>query len=266
MLHQGEAVYKNMWQKVRSTLAYIYDNYLEDYGYFHICGDDTYVVVENLRSYLNGPQVLALLNGQTDIISEKNSQQNNNLTWSNFHDSNATIVKFLAQWKKLNRDMSVPLLLGYPFDRGLGGKRKYHVYPAGAPGYTLNKASLKFLVEFIYFINDYNLMQATDPREDVFIGGMLYKYGIHCADTRDEQFAWRYHVGDTTCEENGICYLAGCVGSFQQKFGVEVGRNIDSISEESVSFHLKSAPSVKEEMEKYHMVLHGLCAQEGHQD
>lgn len=45
---------KNMWQKVRSTLAYIYGNYLKDYDYLHVCGDDTYVVVENLHSSLVG--------------------------------------------------------------------------------------------------------------------------------------------------------------------------------------------------------------------
>lgn len=259
MLHQGEAEYKNMWQKVRSTLAYIYDNYLEDYDYFHVCGDDTYVVVENLRSYLVGPQVLALLNGQLDIISRKNSQVNNNLTWDSFYDTNETILELFKEWRTLNKNIPRPLLLGYPMDRNVAGKRYYHVYPIGGPGYTLNRSALKFLVEFIYFINDHNLMQVTDSREDVFIGGMLFKYGIYCADTRDENNAWRYHVADTTSAESGLGKLAGRVGAFKEKFGVDVAEKIDSISEHSVAFHLKSADSVIDEIEKYHMILNGLC-------
>jgi glycoprotein-N-acetylgalactosamine 3-beta-galactosyltransferase len=259
MLHQGEAVYNNMWQKVRSTLAYIYDHYLEDYDYFHICGDDTYVVVENLKSYLDSPQVMALLKGSLDIIAQKNSRQNNNSTWDNFHDSNATIAELFSQWKNLNQKMPRPLLLGYPMDRAVGGKRYYHVYPAGAPGYTINKSALKFLVELIYYTNDYNLMQATDPREDVFIGGLLHKYGINCADTRDEKNAWRYHIGSISDAEDGTAYRAGRVGAFSRKFEQTVGTKLDSISEESVAFHLKSALSVKDEMERYHLILNGMC-------
>ena len=47
LLHMGNETYGNMWQKIRSMLAYIYDHYLIDY--FYICGDDTYVIPDNLR-------------------------------------------------------------------------------------------------------------------------------------------------------------------------------------------------------------------------
>lgn len=50
--HVGMESYGNMWQKVRSIWAYIHDNYLDDFDYFHLGGDDTYIVVENLRNYL----------------------------------------------------------------------------------------------------------------------------------------------------------------------------------------------------------------------
>jgi len=102
ILHQGNEEYKNMWQKVRSTLAYIYDNYLEEYHYFHICGDDAYLVLENFRSYLDGPEVSALRNGHIDIVAQKNAQANHNSTWSNFYDKNETLVQLLAEWKRDN--------------------------------------------------------------------------------------------------------------------------------------------------------------------
>jgi len=37
---------------MRSTVAYMYDNYLTDFDYFLLSGDDTHVIVENLRNYL----------------------------------------------------------------------------------------------------------------------------------------------------------------------------------------------------------------------
>jgi len=42
-----------MWQKTRSIVAYMYDNYLDDYDYFYLSGDDTHLIVENLRNYLD---------------------------------------------------------------------------------------------------------------------------------------------------------------------------------------------------------------------
>jgi hypothetical protein len=50
--HEGKEEYDNMWQKTRSIWGYIYDNYM-DYEYFFLAGDDTHLIVENLRSYLD---------------------------------------------------------------------------------------------------------------------------------------------------------------------------------------------------------------------
>jgi hypothetical protein len=50
--HYGPEAYDNMWQKTRSILAYMYDNYFDDYEYFYLAGDDTHLIVENLRRYL----------------------------------------------------------------------------------------------------------------------------------------------------------------------------------------------------------------------
>jgi glycoprotein-N-acetylgalactosamine 3-beta-galactosyltransferase len=41
-----------MWQKTRSILAYVHEHYIAEYDYVHVAGDDTYVIVENLRNYL----------------------------------------------------------------------------------------------------------------------------------------------------------------------------------------------------------------------
>ena len=50
--HFGEEAYDNMWQKTQCILAYVHDNYLDDYDYFWLGGDDFYLIVENLVNYL----------------------------------------------------------------------------------------------------------------------------------------------------------------------------------------------------------------------
>ena len=52
ILHRGDESYQNMWQKVRSIWAYIHDHYLEDYDWFHLGGDDLYLIVDNMRRFL----------------------------------------------------------------------------------------------------------------------------------------------------------------------------------------------------------------------
>lgn len=44
--------YEEMMQKTRSILAYIYDNYLNDFDFFYLSGDDTHMIVENLHLFL----------------------------------------------------------------------------------------------------------------------------------------------------------------------------------------------------------------------
>jgi glycoprotein-N-acetylgalactosamine 3-beta-galactosyltransferase len=45
--------YNGIWQKVRSMMTYIYENYGSEYDYFHFNGDDTFVIVENLKAFLH---------------------------------------------------------------------------------------------------------------------------------------------------------------------------------------------------------------------
>ena len=51
--HLGKERYNNMWQKTRSILCYMHDNYLEEFEFFFLSGDDTYVIVENLRQTIH---------------------------------------------------------------------------------------------------------------------------------------------------------------------------------------------------------------------
>jgi hypothetical protein len=49
--------YRGMIQRTRAILAYLYDYFLDDYDFFHICGDDVYMIVENMKEFLELKEV-----------------------------------------------------------------------------------------------------------------------------------------------------------------------------------------------------------------
>jgi hypothetical protein len=50
--HKGNGEYDNLWQKGRSMAAFMYDYFLDDFDYFLVADDDSFVIMENLRNYL----------------------------------------------------------------------------------------------------------------------------------------------------------------------------------------------------------------------
>jgi len=89
----GPESYSNMWNKVQAMWKYAYEHYLNDFDYFHICGDDTFVIPGNFRTYLMGDQVKNLLNGHMDEFSKGNAKA--------------------TRWKTKRPR---PLLLGFPLN------------------------------------------------------------------------------------------------------------------------------------------------------
>lgn len=87
-------------------------NIRKQYDYFHIGGDDLYLIVENLRLYLESEEIQLASNGG----------------------------QFLPNG---NEDVQIPLFLGRRFAEG--GNRD-RMFISGGSGYTLNKAALKTLV------------------------------------------------------------------------------------------------------------------------
>lgn len=151
--HRGKEAYKNMFQKVKSIWYYVYMQYYEQYDWFHIGGDDMWILVENLMHYLNSPEI--------------QNAQNGNGTLSTMYQR--------------------PLYLGSTF--ALYGKLRFQ-YNSGGPGYTLNKAALKLLVTRglpKYFPN------LVTNAEDVAIAFILKYLGVRPYPTVDAQRRQRYH-------------------------------------------------------------------------
>lgn len=47
--HRGSESYENMWNKVQAMWYYVYEHYLLDFDWFHVGGDDMYMIPENVR-------------------------------------------------------------------------------------------------------------------------------------------------------------------------------------------------------------------------
>lgn len=55
--HAGPEAYDNMWQKVRAIWTHVHRYYADQYDYFLLGGDDLFVIVENLRAYLQSQEI-----------------------------------------------------------------------------------------------------------------------------------------------------------------------------------------------------------------
>jgi len=163
--HSGPEVYQNIWQKVRVLWRYVYDHYYETYDWFHIGGDDLYLIVEHLQQYLESDEIRTAAHGGIYLPEDDELE----------HQTNATT------WQ-------VPLFLGARHWRA--GNRA-DVYNDGGAGYTLNKAALKLLV--VYGLPNY-FVDTTISEEDVMVARVFRQFGVYPYPTKDETGAERYNV------------------------------------------------------------------------
>ena len=207
LLHRGPEAYGNMWQKIRSMWAYAHDNFLHDYDYFHIAGDDAYVVVDNMKAYLQGEQIKRLLNGYIDNISRVSYEQ-------------------AKRWENLEKDQQRPLLLGVPL------KIRNSLFPQGGGGYTLNREAVR-LIGVEGGPLDTILADSEDPREDVFISSLLSEIGTFVSDTRDDTGAFRYIPYRPYDRARGMA-------KYPTKYNMPFRNGMDLFSKETVALHLKN--------------------------
>jgi len=153
--HEGPEDYNNLWQKLRSITSYLYDNYYNKYDWFYICDDDTFVIVENLRLYLESEEIKLAANGGVLLPMGNETKQ-------------------------------TPLMLGRRF--AFKGDRT-DIFPSGGAGFVLNKAALKALV--LLAIEDFE-PHAQVFSDDWYIGRAMQEVGIVMYDTQDDKGGERF--------------------------------------------------------------------------
>eukprot|EP00547_Thalassionema_nitzschioides_P000247 CAMPEP_0194216232 /NCGR_PEP_ID=MMETSP0156-20130528/18582_1 /TAXON_ID=33649 /ORGANISM="Thalassionema nitzschioides, Strain L26-B" /LENGTH=394 /DNA_ID=CAMNT_0038944951 /DNA_START=115 /DNA_END=1296 /DNA_ORIENTATION=- len=154
--HEGPEEYNNIWQKVRSMWSYVYDNYYEDYDWFHIGGDDLYLIVENLRLYLESDEIQLAANDGKSLPNGDEVEQ-------------------------------LPLFLGRRFAEQGNHER---IFNSGGSGYTMNKAALKSLIVTAFPTCTPHLKTSA---EDVMVAQCLRnKIQVFPFDTKDDNGGERY--------------------------------------------------------------------------
>lgn len=185
-------------------------------------GDDFYLIVDNLRLFLESEEIRTAANGGV-YLPPPNSRSPRTQT---------------------------PLYLGRRMVRkGLAGD----MFNQGGSGYTINKAALKALVvvAFRRFFKD-----ELASGEDVYVGRSFSRLGIFPYPTQDENggerympFSPGYHLAYQKPgeDENRTWYTRYSLPDIQ--FG------LDHCAERSVSFHYINAT----EMKRIHAILYNLC-------
>lgn len=153
--HEGPEEYNNIWQKVRSMWSYVYDHYYEKYDWFHIGGDDLYLIVENLRNYVESEEIKTAANGGIYLPAGTETEQ-------------------------------VPLFLGRRF--AYQGDMD-EIFNSGGSGYTMNKAALKLLV-VDGFVNYFQHLKTFS--EDTMVARVFKKYNVFPYETKDKNGGERY--------------------------------------------------------------------------
>jgi glycoprotein-N-acetylgalactosamine 3-beta-galactosyltransferase len=197
--HEGEEAYDNIWQKVRSMWSYIYDNYYEKYDWFHIGGDDLYLIVENLRYYLESEEIRTASNGGIYLP-----------------DGTETV--------------QTPLFLGRRF--AYQGDMN-DIFNSGGSGYTMNKAALKTLVVDAF---PKYFQHAHTFSEDTMIAHIFRNFGIFPYETKDEAGGERYmpfmpghHYGYRMPEDHSKDWYA--------RYSINIKEGVDHCAARSIAFH-----------------------------
>lgn len=211
--HLGaEGSYTSIWQKIRSMLYYVYEHFGNDYDYFHICGDDTFVIVENLQDFLTS--------------SHRRIQA---LDGGGRHQHPIYAGGPVQPWKKKLRQQNV-------------------TYNCGGPGYTLNQAALKLFVQkglALCHPHDGRSM------EDLFMGQCMKRFdNILPFSTSDGMGAARYHQADPNHLLDDDEGLKPSVRRFlhsqrrwRQRVLGEPKDSFQAVSNTTISFHLVKDPN-----------------------
>jgi len=171
--HGGEESYDNMWQKIVSIVKYIYEHYRTQFDWYYFAGDDAYLIVENLKSFLRTDE---------PIQSSRSS----------------------GKGIYIGQQIYLDACSIFESDKRNGGK---YTFNTGGAGYVLDSVSLETVAKGLTppsynFTKSFdNSSEWSDPckstvktsAEDVYMANCLRKFGIMPMETRDEGNRERFH-------------------------------------------------------------------------
>jgi glycoprotein-N-acetylgalactosamine 3-beta-galactosyltransferase len=202
--------------------SYIYDNYYDKYDWFHIGGDDLFLIVENFRLYLESEEIRTAANGGIYLP-----------------DGTET--------------MQTPLYLGRRFAY-MGDMDE--IFNSGGSGYTMNKAALKALV-VDGFPNHFP--HAHTFSEDTMVAKIFRQMGIFAYETKDENGGERY-MPFMPGHHWGYRLPADPSKSkdWYAKYSINIKEGPDHCSPRSIAFHYAEGDMMK----RLFALLYHLCPEE----
>jgi glycoprotein-N-acetylgalactosamine 3-beta-galactosyltransferase len=213
--------YGGVFQKVRSMMAYLYDNFLDDYDFFHFLGDDVYLLVDNLKDFLASPEV------------------------QSFEDQKPGNLMLAGDWVIWGDIASEP---------------NYNYYLGGGSGYTMSRKTLKAFAEGPLQDEKYGDMSTSgeDIKNSELFRNYFNVTGM---DTRDEYGAHRYHqvnaydAATWPDDAGGFRYriYRESHEAMEYRRAFPIVYKEDMVSSSSIAFHLVP----HELMRRYEMILYG---------
>lgn len=227
--HDGPEAYRNMWNKVQYMWQYVHDHYLHQFDWFLICGDDTYVLPDNVR------------------------------TVAAYYEEQETKGKQRRTDIKMTMAVSPPpLYLGASIPHSNNPTRRYC---GGGAGYMLNQPALSLLIRRMQLGE---CPDAVAPDEDIRIARCLDDAGIRCHDTNDaEHEEVRFHHLDAQFHASwtparSSLWLWPKLQYFHNIRGNQ--SKLEQISTTSTTFHLDKSKVRSHEpdrgIRRYHAILH----------
>jgi glycoprotein-N-acetylgalactosamine 3-beta-galactosyltransferase len=208
IVHEGEDDdIDYIWQNFRSMWSFVYDNYYEKYDWFHVGGDDLFLIVDNLRLYLESDEIRTAANGGIYLPDGSETSQ-------------------------------TPLFLGRRF--------AYHgdmtdIFNDMKPGYTLNKAALKMLV--VQGLPTY-IPGDTVGTEDVSVARILKNFGVVPYETKDENGGERY-MPFMPGGHYRYRLPADPANDWYARYSINIKEGVDHCAKFSVAFHFARGVEMK---------------------
>eukprot|EP00536_Pseudo-nitzschia_multiseries_P009513 jgi/Psemu1/200882/e_gw1.267.18.1 len=227
---EWEGKYRGIWQKVRSMISYIHDNFLDDYDFFFVCGDDTYVIMENLKQFLTSPDFVEYAGVGTN--------PNNVYTGSFTHPS----------WLNHGKDF---------------------YYMGGGSGYIISRKTVKALVEEVFPVCKNNTDESPeDLFMGLCLRDVLNVTGYDSRDANGGERFIGVDLVDRAAlpgqKNNRIDrFLRGQLRWQMKTYGWEIQYSEKAISPSVISFHLAKPPA---KMKRFERLFYRMSPEYSNQD
>jgi glycoprotein-N-acetylgalactosamine 3-beta-galactosyltransferase len=169
------------------------------YDWFHIGGDDLFLIVENLRYYVESEEIRTAANGGVFLPDGSES-------------------------------VHTPLFLGRRFAYQ-GDKQE--IFNSGGSGYTINKAALKTLV--LKAFPEY-FPHAHTFSEDTMVARVLRNYGIYPYETKDE-FGGERYMPFMPGHHYGYRLPSDPSQDWYALYSINIKEGLDHCAARSIAFH-----------------------------